>query len=95
MLDIHIYLPKKSVHWKKKNIQYTQSCEKAVDTYVKKTEISSEFLRLVLFPTEPEAETDPRSQADIHHGSVGFGGICMNFICMAVFNFCTSVSFKS
>lgn len=54
-----------------------------------------EFLRLVQFPVEPEAETEARIQVQIQHGSEGFGGIYVKYICIAVFNFCTSASFKS
>lgn len=55
----------------------------------------SEFLRLVQFPVEPEAETEARIQVQIQHGSEGFGGIYVKYICISVFNFCTSASFKS
>jgi len=49
----------------------------------------------VLFATEPDAETDPTSQIEIHHRSMGFGGIRIKFICSAVYYFCTSSALMS
>lgn len=77
-----------------KPIQDTQSCEKAPDMYANKPEITSEFHRLGLFPSKPEVETDLRSQVEIHHGSVGFEGIGIKFIHIAVFSIYTSASFQ-
>lgn len=73
---------------------HIQSLEKTPDMYANKPEIISELIRLGLFPDKPEAETDLRSQAGIHHGSVGFGGIEIKFIHIALFSIYTSASFQ-
>lgn len=77
-----------------KPIQDTQSCEKTPDMCADKPEIISELLRLGLFPAKPEVETDLRSQEETHHGSVGFGGIGIKSIHIALFSIYSSASFQ-
>lgn len=60
---------------------------------LKKNGIISEFLRVVLLPTEPDAKQTPK--VEIHHKGLRLEGISMKFICIAAFSFCTSASFKS